>query len=181
MGETSYTFTFKTPLKADPVGMWTVNGVKFDADAQAAVKAVKEAKNQVELLNALKSPYFNGVNADLIAEYFDDADRVNVATVEDVQKIIDKVNKEAAGENIVKAVRKLRTKLNCLLLFKRWIWRVNVDLIAKYASYDSSIGPDYKVTTQQQFKLWVMLLLKAAQDAVTAADTTVATALKLIL
>jgi len=182
VGETSYTFTFKTPLKADPVGMWTVNGVKFDADAQAAVKAVKEAKNQVELLNALKSPYFNGVNADLIAEYFDDADRVNVATVEDVQKIIDKVNKEAAGENIVKAVKEAKNQVELLKALQDGGFdRVNPALMADYASYDSSAdGPDYKeVTTPATVQALIDAVnLKAAQDAVTAADTTVATALK---
>lgn len=175
VGETSYTFTFKTPLKADPVGMWTVNGVKFDADAQAAVKAVKEAKNQVELLNALKSPYFNGVNADLIAEYFDDADRVNVATVEDVQKIIDKVNKEAAGENIVKAVKEAKNQVELLAALQNGGFeRVNVDLIAKYASYDSSTdGPDYKeVTTPATVQALIDAVnLDAAQDAVTAAES----------
>ena len=109
VGETVATFTFKTALTAEPAGEWTVNGVKFDADAQAAVKAVKEAGNQVELLNALKSSYFTGVNAELIAAY-DAEDFSNAVTVEDVQKIIDKVNKAATGQDAVKAVKEAKNQ-----------------------------------------------------------------------
>jgi len=174
VGETSYTFTFKTPLKADPVGMWTVNGVKFDADAQAAVKAVKEAKNQVELLNALKSPYFTGVNADLIAEYFNDADRVNVATVEDVQKIIDKVNKAATGQEAVKAVKEAKNQVELLAALQNGGFeRVNVDLIADYAAKDFSNA----VTVEDVQAIIDAVNLEAAQEAVKAADTEEGTAL----
>ena len=182
VGETVATFTFKTALTANPAGEWTVNGVKFDADAQAAVKAVKDAGNQVELLNALKSSYFTSANADLIAKY-DAEDFSNVVTVEDVQKIIDKVNKAEAGLDAAKAVREATNEVELLAALQDGGFeRVNVDLITGYATYDGNADStaDYTVAATPAAVQAIVdaVNLKAAQDAVTAADTTATTALK---
>lgn len=182
VGETVATFTFKTALTAEPAGEWTVNGVKFDANAQAAVKAVKDAGNQVELLNALKSSYFTGVNADLIAKYAA-KDFSNVAVVADVQKIIDDVNKAEAGLDAAKAVREATNEVELLAALQDGGFeRVNVDLITGYATYDGDTDgtADYTVAATPAAVQAIIdaVNLKAAQDAVTAADTTAATALK---
>ena len=121
------------------------------------------------------------MNAELIAAY-DAEDFSNAVTVEDVQKIIDKVNKAATGQDAVKAVKEAKNQVELLTALQDGGFdRVNPALIAEYASYDSSTdGPDYKeVTTPATVQALIDAVnLKAAQDAVTAADTTVATALK---
>lgn len=179
VGETEATITFVTPLAANPAGKWTVNGVEFDADAQAAVEAVKTAGNQVALLNALKSSYFQDVNADLIAKY-EAKGFTNAETVADVQKIIDEVNKENISADAVEKVNEAKNQVELLkALQDGGFARVNADLIKEYAEYDTGAGADYKTATDADAVQAIIdaVNLKAAQDATLAADTTAATAL----
>ena len=182
VGETEATFTFKTALTAEPAGEWTVNGVKFDANAQAAVKAVNEAGNQVQLLAALKSTYFTGVVDANIAAYATEMTGQNYAIVADVQKAIDKVNKAESGLDAAKAVREATNEVELLAALQDGGFeRVNVDLITGYAAYDGNTDStaDYTVAaTPAAVQAIIDAVNKAAATAaVTAADTTVGTAL----
>lgn len=142
-GETEAVFVFEkaySSFDAIPSGVWKINGTEYDFGAQLAVKAVKEAANQVELLAALQSDYFTGVNEDLIAEYegkFGDA-----ATVADIQAEIDKVNKEQVdGDNeaaVVKAVVDSKTQPQLLAALNANFDRVNADWIKAYG--DTVVG-----------------------------------------
>ncbi len=176
VGETTATFMFKTALSTEPSGKWTVDGIEFDADAQAAVNAVKNAKNQVELLNALQSSYFKGVNPSLITQYEGKFADVNI--VADIQKIIDTVNAQNITAEQVKAVNDAKNQVELLKALKDGGFaRVNAELIADYASYNSE---NYKTAADavEVQNIIDKVNLTAAQNAVTAADTTVATALK---
>lgn len=138
-GETEAVFVFEnayTSFDAIPSGVWKINGTEYDFAAQLAVKAVKEAGNQVQLLAALQSDYFTGVNEDLIAQYegkFGDA-----ATVADIQAEIDKVNKEQADSvkeaAVVKAVVDANTQPQLLAALNANFDRVNADWIQVYAN-----------------------------------------------
>jgi len=142
-GETEAVFVFEkayASFDAIPVGTWKINGTNYDFGKQVAVKAVKEATNQVELLAALQSDYFTGVNEDLIGEYegtFGDA-----ATVADIQAEIDKVNKaqsESVDEAaVVKAVVDAKTQPQLLSALNANFDRVNADWIKAYA--DTVVG-----------------------------------------
>lgn len=176
VGETTATIKFKTALTSEPAGVWTVNGVEFDADAQAAVAAVKNADNQVEKWNALQSSYFTGVNPDLLDKYLA-ADFNNVDTVADVQEIIDEVNKDNITTEQVKAVKEAKNQVELLkALQDGGFARVNADLIDKYAIYDSaSDGPDYKEVDDGDADAVQEIIdavnKKAAEDAVDEATT----------
>ncbi|ELK39223.1 hypothetical protein D478_25553, partial [Brevibacillus agri BAB-2500] len=187
-GETTATFEFVTPLTAEPAGTWTVDGVSFDANAQAAVIAVNTAAgangNQVKLLAALKSSYFNGVVDANIADYQVEMAGKTYVSVEEVQKAIDKVNKAKAGDAAADAVTKAKNEVELLAALQNGGFaRVNADLISKYATYEEvpadPAAPDYKTAntaTKVQAIIDAVNLI-AAQDAVTAADTTADTAL----
>jgi len=181
VGETVATFTFKAALTADPVGIWKVNGVEFDANAQAAVAAVNAATNQVQLLAALKSTYFTGVVDAYIAQYQEEISGKNFATVEEVQKAIDKVNKDQSGNAAAEAVTKAKNQVELLAALQNGGFeRVNADLIAEYANKETTPGTkDYTVadTPSKVQALIDAVNLEAAEDAVDAADTTTATAL----
>ncbi len=176
VGETTATFMFKTALSTEPSGRWTVDGIEFDADAQAAVNAVKNAKNQVELLNALQSSYFKGVNPSLITKY--EGKFADVDTVADIQKIIDTVNAENITAEQVKTVNNAKNQVELLkALNDGGFARVNAELIADYASYNSE---NYKTAADavEVQEIIDTVNLNAAKAAVTAADTTADTALK---
>lgn len=167
VGETTATFTFKTALTSEPTGTWTVNGVSFDANAQAAVNAVKDATNQVELLNALKSSYFTGVNTDLIAKY-DEKDFSEAVTVADVQKVIDEVNADNVSELAVKAVNEAKNQVELLkALQDGGFARVNPNLIAAYDAKDFENAADADAVQA----LVDTVNKDAANTAVTAATT----------
>jgi hypothetical protein len=64
-------------------------------EAAAAVKAINEATNQVQLLNALQNKAFARVNADWIVEYktaIDAAGSTNTDTVAEIQALVQGVN-----------------------------------------------------------------------------------------
>ncbi|MED4455959.1 hypothetical protein [Metabacillus fastidiosus] len=175
VGETEATITFVRPLTANPAGTWTVN-VAFDADAQAVVEAVKGATNEVALLNALNSSYFKDVNEDLISKYAAE-DFSNAETVADVQKIIDEVNKDNVSADAVKKVNEAKNQVELLkALQDGGFARVNANLIATYATHNAS---EYKTAPDADAVQAIIDTVNktAADDAVDAADTTLATAL----
>jgi hypothetical protein len=91
-GATSATFAFVKALEEDPTtGVWTVNGVEYDFDERAAVAKVREATNLVELWEALQSDYFIGAVEENI-EAYNAADKSELVTAEDVNKMIADVN-----------------------------------------------------------------------------------------
>jgi hypothetical protein len=103
IGDAEVTFDFATALSADPAsGVWSVGGKDFDQATVYAVDAVKDALapgtvgavNQVNLLKALKSPYFSGVNDSLINVYTTNlyTAKANLDTVANIQKVIDDTN-----------------------------------------------------------------------------------------
>ena len=134
-GDTEVVFAFEkayTSFAAIPAGEWVINGFKYDFSAQLAVKAVKEANNQVELLAALQSDYFKNVDADLITQY-DAADFSNAVTVADVQEIIDEVNAANISASKVEAVNEATNQIQLLAALQDGGWaRVNADWIADY-------------------------------------------------
>lgn len=105
-GETEATFYFKSVLKEEPTGVWKINGFKVDLSERAFVTSVKEEKGD-NLAKLLKnSKYVTGYVADNLKVYEteinNNASKIN--TAEDVQKIIDEVNKDVASKNEVKYV-----------------------------------------------------------------------------
>lgn len=125
-----------------PVGVWTVNGKEYDLGAVFAVDAVKNASNQIELLAALQSDYFEHVDEDLIAKYADE-DFSGVKTVEDVQDIIDEVNEKNVSLTKVKeaiiAVGTSTNQINLLSALEDHFVRVNADWIELYANGDNNV------------------------------------------
>jgi len=97
VGDAVVSFEFVTTLTSVTAGNWTVGGVTFDTGAQEAVRAVLDAKTQVQLLNALKSSYFTGVISDKIVTYetiLNGLTSVEKSTVALIQKnVIDAGNK----------------------------------------------------------------------------------------
>lgn len=132
------TFKFATELKEDPTGEWIVNGVKYDAQKDRTVDAVKNAKTQKELLAALNTKYFENVNEDLIVKYQDALNAIDAKkdTVEEIQKIIDDVNKGLDKESFVPAVVKAVEEKNEIklqaALEKAPLERVNSEWISQY-------------------------------------------------
>ena len=79
----------------------------------SAVKAVKDATNQIELYTALSNSYFSRVNADFIADYDGALDGTSETTVALVQADIDAVNMTKAVASVVAAELGLsRTDVN---------------------------------------------------------------------
>jgi hypothetical protein len=184
VGETVAPFTFKTALTAEPAGEWTVNGVKFDADAQAAAAKVNAATNQVELLTALKSTYFTGVVDANIAAYKTEIDANKpYATVADIQKAIDKVNKAGVTGKLISDIKDAMDDNNevalLTLLGDASFERVNADFITQYmvAFKTAPAITTSSTVANVQAKIDGVNLAEATA-AVTAADTTPATALK---
>ncbi len=132
------TFKFATELKEDPTGEWTVNGVKYDAQRDRTVDAVKNATTQKELLAALNTKYFENVKEDLIVKYQEALNAINAKkdTVEEIQKIIDDVNKGLDKESFVPAIVEAVTANNEIklqaALEKAPLERVNSEWISDY-------------------------------------------------
>lgn len=186
VGETTATFTFKTALTSEPAGTWTVDGVSFDANAQAAVKAINTAANQVELNSALKSTYFTDVDGSKITDYFTEMNGNTYETIADVQKAIDKVNKASVSgqliSDIVDAMADNNEVTLLTLLGDASFERVNDDFITQYmAEFKGNVNTATTITGSSSVANVQAEIdavnKKAAQDAVTAADTTPATAL----
>jgi len=164
--------------------MWTVNGVKFDADAQAAAAKVNAATNQVELLTALKSTYFTGVVDANIAAYKTEIDgNKPYATVADIQKAIDKVNKAGVTGELISDIKDAMDDNNevalLTLLGDASFERVNADFITQYMAAFKAATPITTSSTVANVQAKIDgVNLAEATAAVTAADTTAATALK---
>lgn len=109
-GETEATFYFKSVLKEKPTGVWRINGFKVDLSERDFVNLVKEEslkEKESKLDELLKnSKYVTGYvknNSDVYkTEINNNASKIN--TAEDLQKIIDEVNKDAASKNTVQYV-----------------------------------------------------------------------------
>ena len=176
--ETEATLTFVTPLTEEPTGKWKVNGVEFDTDAVAAAKAVTSATTEVALLAALQSPYFTDVNEELVTGYKTAVDDLEEdATVEEIQAVIDAQNKKGNEATVVEAVNEAENQVQLLKALQNGGFeRVNADLIADYASHGTS---EYKTaaTVEEVQAIIDDVNYDAAEDLVTAADTTAATAL----
>lgn len=178
IGETTATFAFVTALKDAPAGEWKVNGVAFDADAQAAVAAVVAAGNQVELWEALQSDYF----ADAIVENLNDYDTAittaigagEINTVEDVQAIIDEVNEENAEnadvDAAVAAVNKASNQV-ALLAALQGFDRVNPAWIGTYAT-TANIVTGGDVTKVTPARTATAATIQTGIDAVNAGEIT---------
>ena len=95
-------------LEAEAIAEFEIDKAELEA-IDAVVAAVKNAKNQLELEEALKAEEFENVDFDKIADYEEalKADGVVLNTVADIQKVIDSVNKgqneKALLDNIIKA------------------------------------------------------------------------------
>ena len=176
--ETEATLTFVTPLTEEPTGKWKVNGVEFDTDAVAAAKAVTSAKTEVALLAALQSPYFTDVNEELVTGYKAAVDALEEdATVEEIQAAIDAENKKGNETTVVEAVNEAKNQVELLKALQNGGFeRVNADLIADYASYNTS---EYKTASTVEAIQTIIdkVNYDAAEALVEAADTTAATAL----
>ena len=139
-GDTEVVFAFDkayTDWKDMPAGIWKVNGTEYDFAAQLAVKAVKEANNQVALLEALQSDYFKNVTAENIAKY--EGQFGDCVTVADVQKVIDKANGEAVSEDAVKVVNEATNQIELLAALQDGGFaRVNSDWIKGYFDYSTN-------------------------------------------
>ncbi|MBB5149102.1 hypothetical protein [Ureibacillus thermosphaericus] len=141
VGETEATLTFKTPLSVDPVGVWTVGGVKFDNDAVKNYNDIVTAAlngNEVALLAALKKAGLSNVKDENITAYLT---AINASTTKeklaDIQTIIDKTNEtsltasEAAAA--VKAVNDATNQVQLLAALQGKVFtRVNPDWIVDY-------------------------------------------------
>lgn len=109
--------TFSNLQDGDYTVRVTVGEVSADANftvdfakADAAVKAVNEATNQVELLKALQDEYFKNINADLIETYAAKLG-TNNKTVSEIQKTINEINTVTAvntAENQVTLLKALK-------------------------------------------------------------------------
>jgi hypothetical protein len=137
-GETEATFTFVEELEEVELGIWTVGGAEFDTAAVAAVLAVNDASDQVELLEALNSSYFENVDADKIVAYWNAFTGLTdePVSVEDVQDVIDTVNMDATELAAVEAITDALDNNNQVELLaaldSNYFTRVNADFIADY-------------------------------------------------
>ncbi|KMY55618.1 hypothetical protein AC623_18175 [Bacillus sp. FJAT-27231] len=170
---TTVTFKFTTALTED--GVYTVKGTDVKATLTAfsnaaAVKAVNEATNQVQLLDALKNNVFKNINADLIAAYRNvlGAGTPAKATVAEVQKAVDTVN-------AVTAVNAATTEVQLLAALKAGAENgvftgVREEYISTYAN--GIINNDVKETAAQI----QAVITNAAEAVVTNAVNALTTA-----
>lgn len=149
-GATSAQFDFEKAVNANDLkGVWTVDGVEYSFDELNLVKDINTnatAGNQLALLNNLKEAGITGVDEKLIAQYATALDAANpqAVTFADVQKIVDKVNKDAgkaADEaEVIKAVQKAETQVALYNVLKNNFERVNSDWAKEYASGDTNVA-----------------------------------------
>ena len=161
INETEAQFKFATPLAVDPTGVWTVAGIKYDADVAALLKDINEAGTELALYNALtaagienlvveNSPAYNA--ADKPAEGF--------KTLAEVQAFVDKVNAEQTSDTekatqvdaLAKALS-ATTPSDVVILNALAPWaQVNQEFLATYktdlAAMNTSSGPDKTITDE---------------------------------
>lgn len=113
-GDETANFKFvKSVDKADLKGVWTVNGVECDLDVYNKLSAFLEAKDQIELKNALVDLGIENVNIDNMKKYYEAKGEITKSvdelTVEDVQKLVDDVNASSISAEEEKAIVKAVT------------------------------------------------------------------------
>jgi hypothetical protein len=161
-GETSASFDFVTPLSADPVGVWTVNGVQYDFNAVKQfndIVAAASSLNEVKTLAALKAAGLTDVKDENITAYVqaikDAADAGELETLADIQALITKVNTDSisAGEEAaaVKAVNEATNQVQLLAALQNKAFaRVNADWIVAYKTeLDATTDPTAKDTVAE--------------------------------
>lgn len=185
VGETEATLTFKTPLSADPVGVWTVGGVKFDNDAVKNYNDIVTAAsngNEVALLAALKKAGLSNVKDENITAYLT---AINASTTKeklaDIQTIIDKTNETsltaAEAAAAVKAVNDATNQVQLLAALQgKAFTRVNPDWIV---DYNSEIVAAKATPTNTDTVAKIQAIVDSVNStkiaAANAASTTVAT------
>lgn len=136
-GATSAQFDFKAEYKGDLEGVWSIGDAKFSFDELKQIAAISEAADEIKLEAALEAAGIENVNEDLIAEYFDALHGEEFASLADVQKAVDEVNKaneEATTETaVVKAVVDATSQKALLTALEANFDRVNADWIKNYA------------------------------------------------
>jgi len=136
-GATSAQFDFKTEYKGDLEGVWSIGDAKFSFDELKQIAAISEAADEIKLEAALEAAGIENVNEDLIAEYFDALHGEEFASLADVQKAVDEVNKEneevTNEEAVVKAVVDATSQKALLTALAANFDRVNADWIKDYA------------------------------------------------
>lgn len=157
VGDTELIFDFVTEVEeADLVGTWTVNGEAYDFDAIAAVsEVVKEANattfNALKFWAALESEYFINQNQDNLSAYATAIkNATDVATVADVQTIINEVNKnEATADDVAAAVKAVNEATNQISLNEALSNSVfegyNADWLGYYAANNDITAGDVTV------------------------------------
>ncbi len=154
-GETEATFYFKSVLKEEPTGVWTVNGVKVDLSERAFVAKAKSTTGK-ELGKLLKdSKYVTGyVENNLEAYQTAIAEKeAKINTAADVQKIIDEVNKNAASEKQVEYVIKV-AESGTSTQFKNALAeleldRVNPEWMSKYKTAVAAVTENKVIEVQE--------------------------------
>lgn len=113
-GDETADFEFvKAVDKVDLKGVWTVNGIEYDLDIYNKLSAFLEAKDQIELKNALVDLGIENVNVDNMKKYYEAKGEITKSvdelTVEDIQKLVDDVNASSISAEEEKAIVKAVT------------------------------------------------------------------------
>jgi hypothetical protein len=166
-GETKLVFEFEDTIEKQE-GVWTIGGVEYDFDEYAAVKAVKYATNLVELWEALQSDYFTGAVEENIVAY-NEADKSELVTAEDVNKMIADVNKALTdAETVVKPVVDAANELELLRALQNGGF-ADVDSKLSYKYYAAINGTvDMDSTVEEIQDIINRVNDQAAADAVVA-------------
>ena len=172
-------------LEAEATAEFEIDKAELEA-IDAVVDAVKNARNQIELEEALNVEEFENVDFDKIADYEEalKADGVVLNTVADIQKVIDSVNKgqneKALLDNIIKARdagvdKDLLAALNAADLKvkdkdgKDVAVEIKVDAVKKYYGALASIDEDSSlVDVAEAIKTENERPLKEVNEATTA-------------
>lgn len=150
VGETELVFDFAEEQKEEAlVGVWKVNGVEYNFDAIKQLGDIKKEAtapvNEIKFLAALNAAGIKNVDENKLSEYATKLVEKDeeIETLEDVQAIIDEVNKgEATKEEqdaAVKAVKEAKNQIQLLAALEAGFERVNADWIVEYAT-DSTNG-----------------------------------------
>lgn len=154
-GETEARFYFTKALASDPSGVWTVNGTKVDTTAKLFVKEFNAATTAIKLADVIKTykSYVTSFTYDVeradngaltagkyAVAYYDAAqelmDTEEITTVEQIQTIINKGNKEVANASKVEPLVNL-AKNGTLSQFtaalnEMGLDRVNAEWVSEY-------------------------------------------------
>jgi beta-galactosidase beta subunit len=189
VGETEATLTFKTPFGVDPVGVWTVGGVKFDNDAVKNFNDIVTSSsnlNEVTTLAALKKAGLNNIKDGNITAY---VTAINASTTKeklaDIQVIVDKTNEiSVTAEEATAAVKAVNDATNQVQLLaalqNKAFVRVNADWIVDYKTdidAAKALGGATFTTTDTVAEIQAIVDAKNSAKIATAntAATTVAT------